>query len=136
MTEDKFVTREELQTESRIIRLEEIAANTEKTNKSTNRWARVNLMVVVSILIGLTLLVFDTKTDISDIKSAVAGLRADVNLIRTDVNLLKIDVAVLKTDVAVLKTDVAGLKKDVSVLQEGQDLIFEILQDSKLLPAN
>ena len=129
MTEDKFVTREELQTESRIIRLEEIATNTEKTNKSTNRLARVNLMVVVSILIGLTLLVFDTKTDISDIQSAVAGLK-------TDVNLLKIDVAVLKTDVAVLKTDVAGLKKDISALQEGQDLIFEILQDSKLLPAN
>ncbi len=129
MTEEKFVTREELQTESRIIRLEEIAANTEKTNKSTNRWARVNLMVVVSILIGLTLLVFDTKTDISDIKSAVAGLKKDVNILKTDVNLLKIDVAVLKTDVA-------GLKKDVSVLQEGQDLIFEILQDSKLLPAN
>ncbi len=129
MSEDQFVTREELQTESRIIRLEEIAANTEKTNKSTNRWARVNLMVVVSILIGLTLLVFDTKTDISDIKSAVAGLK-------TDVNLLKIEVAVLKTDVAVLKTDVTGLKKDISALQEGQDLIFEILQDSKLLPAN
>ena len=124
-----YVTREELQTESRIIRLEEIAANIEKSRKVDDRRQWQHLTIVVSALIAIIVLLVNTNIDIGELKADFAFLKADVNVLKTDVAGLKTDVAGLKTDVAFLKEN-AVLKSDTAFIKQQ---VYEVLDETGLL---
>ncbi len=117
------------------------------TLEESNRWQRlismlsISLAVTVIVAFSASTFFISSKIDevtgsIATIKSDISEIKSDVGVLKTDVAVLKTDVAVLKTDVAALKTDVGRLKIDVTALQSGQDQIFEVLRDAKLLPGN
>ena len=115
------------------------------TLEESNRWQRristlsISLAVTVIVAFSASTFFISSKIDevtgsIATIKSDISEIKSDVGVLKTDVAVLKTDVAVLKTNVAALKTDVGRLKIDVTALQSGQDQIFKVLRDAKLLP--
>ena len=143
-----YVTRDELKTERRVVALEE-------SNKIL-KWAAT---IFVAVFIGFSVMMFDRvgsiqetlanlRTDVTEVKTDVAALQVGQNALKSDVatlqagqNALKSDVAALQAGQNALKSDVAALqagqnalKSDVVALQAGQAQIFEILQESQLMP--
>ncbi len=110
------------------------------TLEESNRWQRristLSISLAVTVIVAFSASTFFISSKIDEVTGYIAAIKSDISEIKSDVGVLKTDVAVLKTDVAVLKTDVGRLKIDVTALQSGQDQIFEVLRDAKLLPGN
>ena len=103
------------------------------TLEESNRWQRListlSISLAVTVIVAFSASTFFISSKIDEVTGSIAAIKSDISEIKSDV-------AVLKTDVAVLKTDVGRLKIDVTALQSGQDQIFEVLRDAKLLPGN
>ena len=114
--------------------LEEIQVLTKvATLEESNRWQR--LISTLSISLAVTVIVaFSASTFF--ISSKIDEVTGSIATIKSDISEIKSDVGGLKTDVAALKSDVGRLKIDVTALQSGQNQIFEVLRDAKLLPGN
>ncbi len=110
------------------------------TLEESNRWQRListlSISLAVTVIVAFSASTFFISSKIDEVTGSIAAIKSDISEIKSDVGVLKTDVAVLKTDVAVLKTDVGRLKIDVTALQSGQDQIFEVLRDAKLLLGN
>ena len=82
------------------------------TLEESDRWQRListlSISLAVTIIVAFSASVFVISSKIDEVNDSIAGL----------------------------KTDVEGLKTDVMVLQSGQQRIFEILRDAKLMPGD
>ncbi len=110
------------------------------TLEESNRWQRListlSISIAVTVIVAFSASTFFISSKIDEVTGSIAAIKSDISEIKSDISEIKSDVGVLKTDVAVLKTDVGRLKIDVTALQSGQDQIFEVLRDAKLLPGN
>ena len=107
--------------------LEEIQVLTKvATLEESNRWQRListlSISLAVTVIVAFSASTFFISSKIDEVTGSIATIKSDISEI--------------KSDVAVLKTDVGRLKIDVTALQSGQDQIFEVLRDAKLLPGN
>ena len=95
-----------------------------------NRWLKIvniaaGIAIVVSAIVapGIMAIFWLAQLD-----SDVSVLQHDVGQLKQDVRQLQKDVGQLQVDVGQLQVDMAQVKADIEQLQEGQQIIIQILQ--------
>ena len=88
-----------------------------------NRWLKI-----VNIAAGIAIIVSAIVAPGITAIFWLAQLDSDVSVLQHDVGQLKGDVRQLQKDVGQLQVDMAQVKADIEELQEGQQVIIQILQ--------
>ena len=88
-----------------------------------NRWLKI-----VNIAAGIAIIVSAIVAPGITAIFWLAQLDSDVSVLQHDVGQLKQDVRQLQKDVGQLQVDMAQVKADIEEMQEGQQIIIQILQ--------